>query len=78
MQYNEITGIFYNDNLNFVLICIKRSALCFLVSATIKPFKLDMMFEALSDVGVQGITVTEVKGFCARRVTLNCTEVQSM
>ena len=35
----------------------------FLVTATIKPFKLDDVREALSDVGVQGITVTEVKGF---------------
>ena len=35
----------------------------FLVSAIIKPFKLDDVREALSDVGVQGITVTEVKGF---------------
>ena len=35
----------------------------FLVSATIKPFKLDDVREALSDVGVQGVTVTEVKGF---------------
>ncbi len=35
----------------------------FLVSATIKPFKLDDVREALSNVGVQGITVTEVKGF---------------
>ena len=35
----------------------------FLVSATIKPFKLDDVREALSEVGVQGITVTEVKGF---------------
>ena len=34
-----------------------------MVSATIKPFKLDDVREALSDVGVQGITVTEVKGF---------------
>ncbi|PJE79091.1 Nitrogen regulatory protein P-II 2 [invertebrate metagenome] len=34
-----------------------------LVSAIIKPFKLDDVREALSDVGVQGITVTEVKGF---------------
>jgi nitrogen regulatory protein P-II 2 len=33
------------------------------VSATIKPFKLDDVREALSEVGVQGITVTEVKGF---------------
>ena len=34
-----------------------------MVSAVIKPFKLDDVREALSDIGVQGITVTEVKGF---------------
>ncbi len=34
-----------------------------LVTAIIKPFKLDEVREALSSVGVQGITVTEVKGF---------------
>ena len=34
-----------------------------LVSAIIKPFKLDDVREALSDIGVKGITVTEVKGF---------------
>lgn len=34
-----------------------------LVSAIIKPFKLDDVREALSDIGVQGVTVTEVKGF---------------
>jgi len=34
-----------------------------MVSAIIKPFKLDDVREALSDIGVQGITVTEVKGF---------------
>ncbi len=34
-----------------------------LVSAIIKPFKLDEVREALSVIGVQGITVTEVKGF---------------
>jgi nitrogen regulatory protein P-II 2 len=33
------------------------------VSAIIKPFKLDEVREALSNIGVQGITVTEVKGF---------------
>ena len=33
------------------------------VSAIIKPFKLDEVREALSMIGVQGITVTEVKGF---------------
>ncbi len=34
-----------------------------LVSAIIKPFKLDEVRECLSDVGITGITVTEVKGF---------------
>ena len=34
-----------------------------MVSAIIKPFKLDDVREALSEIGVQGITVTEVKGF---------------
>jgi len=34
-----------------------------LITAVIKPFKLDDVREAMSSVGVQGITVTEVKGF---------------
>ncbi len=34
-----------------------------LVSAIIKPFKLDDVREALHEIGVQGMTVTEVKGF---------------
>lgn len=34
-----------------------------LVTAVIKPFKLDDVRESLSEIGVQGITVTEVKGF---------------
>ena len=34
-----------------------------LIKAIIKPFKLDEVREALSAIGVQGITVTEVKGF---------------
>jgi len=34
-----------------------------LVTAVIKPFKLDEVRDALSAIGVQGITVTEVKGF---------------
>jgi nitrogen regulatory protein P-II 2 len=50
-------------------LCIKRlSVISFgarmkLVTAIIKPFKLDEVREALSAIGVQGITVTEVKGF---------------
>ncbi len=34
-----------------------------LVTAVIKPFKLDDVRESLSDIGIQGVTVTEVKGF---------------
>ena len=34
-----------------------------LITAIIKPFKLDDVREALSDIGVTGVTVTEVKGF---------------
>ena len=34
-----------------------------MITAIIKPFKLDEVREALSDIHVQGITVTEVKGF---------------
>ena len=33
------------------------------ITAMIKPFKLDDVREALSDIGIQGMTVTEVKGF---------------
>ncbi len=34
-----------------------------LVTAIIKPFKLDEVREAVADIGIQGITVTDVKGF---------------
>ncbi|MGB5211139.1 MAG: P-II family nitrogen regulator [Gammaproteobacteria bacterium] len=34
-----------------------------MICAIIKPFKLDDVREALADIGVQGVTVTEVKGF---------------
>jgi nitrogen regulatory protein P-II 2 len=34
-----------------------------LITAIIKPFKLDDVREVLSEIGVQGVTVTEVKGF---------------
>jgi len=34
-----------------------------MITAVIKPFKLDDVREALSDIGVTGLTVTEVKGF---------------
>ena len=38
-----------------------------LITAIIKPFKLDDVRQALADVGIQGITVTEVKGFGRQR-----------
>ena len=34
-----------------------------LIKAIIKPFKIDEVKEALADIGVEGMTVTEVKGF---------------
>jgi Nitrogen regulatory protein PII len=46
-----------------VLPTCKRSRLMKMVMAVIKPFKLDDVREALSALGVAGITVTEVKGF---------------
>lgn len=46
-----------------------------LITAIIKPFKLDETREALSALGVSGITVTEVKGSAARRGTPSCIAV---
>lgn len=40
-----------------------RSKLMKLITAIIKPFKLDDVREALSDIGIAGMTVTEVKGY---------------
>ncbi len=42
---------------------VREGAAMKLVTAVIKPFKLDEVREALSAIGVQGITVSEVKGF---------------
>lgn len=38
-----------------------------LITAIIKPFKLDDVREAVADIGIKGITVTEVKGFGRQR-----------
>ena len=38
-----------------------------MITAIIKPFKLDDVREAVADIGIQGITVTEVKGFGRQR-----------
>ena len=48
------------------------------IEAIIKPFKLDEVKEALQDVGVQGLSVIEVKGFGRQRATQNCTVARNM
>lgn len=50
------------DNLVFNLSLAKRMFMK-LITAIVKPFKLDDVREVLTDIGVSGITVTEVKGF---------------
>ena len=47
------------------------------IEAIIKPFKLDEVKEALQEVGLQGITVTEAKGFGRRRDTPNSIAVRN-
>jgi nitrogen regulatory protein P-II 2 len=46
---------------------LTRSARMKLITAIIKPFKLDDVRKAVSEVGVQGLTVTEVRGFGRQR-----------
>ena len=48
------------------------------IEAIIKPFKLDEVKEALQEVGLLGITVTEAKGFGRRRATRSFTGVRNM
>ena len=48
-----------------------------LITAIIKPFKMDDVREALSEIGVSGVTATEVKGF-GRQKGLSYIEVLSM
>ena len=43
------------------------------ITAVIKPFKLEEVREALGEVGVSGLTVTEVKGFGRQKGTQSCT-----
>ena len=47
------------------------------IEAIIKPFKLDEAKEALSAIGVQGMTVSEVKGFGRQKATPSSTGAQS-
>ena len=46
-----------------VYLILQRGNKMKLITAVVKPFKLDDVREALSDIGVSGVTVTEVKGF---------------
>ena len=48
------------------------------IVAIIKPFKLDDVRESLSEIGVQGLTVSEVKGFGRQKDILNFIVVQNM
>ena len=43
-----------------------------MITAIVKPFKLDDVREALSEIGVQGITVTESRALAARKAIRNC------
>ena len=45
------------------------------IEAIIKPFKLDEVKQSLSEIDLNGMTVTEVKGMVDKKVTLNCIEV---
>jgi len=47
----------------YVLILLGVAAIMGVVNAIIKPFKLDDVRDALTDIGINGMTVTEVKGF---------------
>jgi len=48
------------------------------IEAVVKPFKLDEVREALAEVGVTGLTVTEVKGFGRQKAILSSTAVPNM
>ena len=48
------------------------------IDAIIKPFKLDDVREALAEVGITGMTVTEVKGFGRQKGHTDCTAARSI
>ena len=47
-----------------------------LITAIIKPFKLDDVRQAVADIGVQGITATEVKGF-GRQMPISTNKIRT-
>ena len=49
-----------------------------LITAIIKPYKLDEVREALSEVGVTGLTITDVKGFGRQKDIPSCIEARNM
>src|SRR5690606_16102380 len=52
---------------NLFKVCTRREVNVKLITAIIKPFKLDEVREALAETGVSGLTVVEVKGFGRQR-----------
>ena len=48
------------------------------IEAIIKPFKLEDVKDGLGQIGLSGLTVSEVKGLEDRKAILNCTVVQNM
>ena len=49
-----------------------------LVTAIIKPDKVEALRQALTGVDIQGLTIVEAKGYGRRKATLNCTEARNM
>lgn len=49
-----------------------------LISAIVKPFKLDEVREALASIGIQGMTVTDVRGFRTAKGLPSCTVARNM
>ena len=63
----KLRGIVKKNDAMDNLVPEERGLIMKLVTVIIKPFKMDDVREVLSDLGVQGLTVTEVKGFGRQR-----------
>ena len=48
------------------------------IEAIIKPFKLDEVKDGLAEIGIKGLTVSEIKGFGRQKATQNSTVAQNM